>query len=269
MEVIGLCRFSYSGIGGFQVEHGSVQERMDYLYQPDRMEERFRTFEGMTLPSLKRQTDPDFTLLIVIGDSLSAEHRSRLQSLVSDLPQAVIKSYAPGPHRKVMQSAINDVRRFDGSPCLQFRMDDDDAVALSFVQKLRAVANDLRAFAGRHRHIAIDFNQGFIVRPGPLGLWAAQSKLPFTTAALALMVRSDVRMTIMNFAHSKIGKKMPTVTLTGEDMFIRGHNDFNDSRQKEGIKPLKLERLEEDAEKYVRDIFAVDSEHVRQLYAGT
>lgn len=267
MEVIGLCRFSYPAIGGFQVEHGSAEERAEYLYNPDRMEERFRTFESVTLPALKGQTDPDFTLLIIVGDSLPAAYLSRLQELTVDLPQAMIKAYPPGPHRQVMQSAINDVRRFDGLPCLQFRMDDDDAVAFNFVQKLREVANDVRTFAEKHRHIAIDFNQGFIVRPSHDGLWAAQTKIPYTTAGLALLVRPDVRMTIMNFAHSKVGQKMPTVTLTGEDMLIRGHNDFNDSRQKPGVKPVKLERLDQDAEQYLRETFGIDAHHVRKLYS--
>ena len=140
MQVIGLCRFSYPAIGGFQVEHESPQARAAYLYAPARMEERFRTFETVTLPALRGQTDRDFTFLIVIGDDLPDLWRDRLQALVADMPQAVIQAHAPGPHRSVMQEAINSVRSFDGTPSLQFRMDDDDAVALSYVEKLREVA---------------------------------------------------------------------------------------------------------------------------------
>ena len=45
MQVIGLCRFSYPGEGGFQVTHDSLRARMAHLYAPARMEERFATFE--------------------------------------------------------------------------------------------------------------------------------------------------------------------------------------------------------------------------------
>ena len=50
MQVIGLCRFSYPGIGGFQIEHDSLEDRIAFLYAPERLEERFRFFECFTLP---------------------------------------------------------------------------------------------------------------------------------------------------------------------------------------------------------------------------
>ena len=52
MQVIGLCRFSYPAIGGFQVDHPDIAARIAYLYGPARMEERFATFETLTLPPL-------------------------------------------------------------------------------------------------------------------------------------------------------------------------------------------------------------------------
>ena len=82
MQVLGICRFSYPGVGGFQVEHETLEDRIAYLYAPERMEERFRTFETITLPPLRAQTDADFTLLVVIGESLPEHYHSRLMALV-------------------------------------------------------------------------------------------------------------------------------------------------------------------------------------------
>ena len=149
MQVIGLCRFSYPAIGGFQVDHPTLEERIAYLYSPERMEERFRTFEAITLPPLRAQTDDDFTFLVVVGDSLPAPYRQRLEALLEDIPQAVIAAYPPKRHRKIMQDAINEVRAFDGEHCLQFRMDDDDAVGVRYVQRLREVARSCSVTAGR------------------------------------------------------------------------------------------------------------------------
>ena len=267
MQVIGICRFSYLGLGGFQVEHGSLDERAAFLYDPDRMEERFRTFETLTLPPLRAQTDPDFTLLIVTGESLPAPYMDRLRALVADMPQAVIQARPPGKHRQVMQEAINDVRRFDKEPCVQFRMDDDDAVARVYVERLRAAALDLRKLGRGHRHIAIDFNQGYLVGAGPAGLSAAPTQRPYTTAALALMFKPSVKLTVMNFAHQKLAQMMPTVTFTGEDMLLRGHNAYNDSRQKPGVKPVDLTPLDTAQEARFRKIFNVDADHVRRVYA--
>lgn len=267
MQVIGICRFSYPGEGGFQVEHATLQERMDFLYAPERMEERFATFETMTLPPLQAQTDPDFTFLIVIGDSLPSVYRDRLEAAVSDMPQAVIKSYPPGPHRKVMQEAINSVRRFDGDACLQFRMDDDDAVACSYVARLREAAMDVLPLAAKHRHIAIDFNQGFIAQPTAKGINAAPTNVPYTTAALALMIHPDLRLSIMNFAHKKVGQKMPTVTFTGQDMLLRGHNGYNDSRQKGGVHTPRLTPLDEAGKAHFKTTFGIDPDTVTAAFA--
>jgi hypothetical protein len=60
MQAIGICRFSYPGEGGFQVEHDDMQARMAYLYAPARMEERFATLETMMLPPLRAQTDDGY-----------------------------------------------------------------------------------------------------------------------------------------------------------------------------------------------------------------
>jgi len=268
MQVIGLCRFSWPGVGGFQVGHQNLQERINYLYAPSRLEERFRTFETITLPPLKAQTDPGFTFLIVIGDSLPKPWFDRLSDLVSDMPQVVIQRHKPGRHRLVMQEAINSVRRFDNEPCLQFRMDDDDAVACAYVETLREAARDVRKLSRKHRYLAIDFNQGFIASAGPEGLRATPTKAAYTTAALALMLKPSEKRTVMNFAHVKVAQNMPTVTFSGRDMLIRGHNDHNDSRQKPGVKPVDLLPLSPEDEDHFRAVFNIDANHVRQVFSA-
>ena len=160
MQVIGLCRFSYPALGGFQVEHDTPSDRSTFLYARDRIEERFATFETFTLPPLRAQTDGDFTFLVVIGDDLPSPYHDRLRDLLADIPQAVIQAHAPGPHRAVMKHAINSVRDDRKLPCFQFRMDDDDAVSVTFIERLREAAQDCRPLLRKNKHVAIDFNQG-------------------------------------------------------------------------------------------------------------
>lgn len=54
------------------------------------LEERFRHFEAICLPGLKAQSDPEFTFLVLVGTSLPAEARARLEALLADFPQARI-----------------------------------------------------------------------------------------------------------------------------------------------------------------------------------
>lgn len=269
MQVIGLCRFSYPAIGGFQVEHDTLEERIDYLYAPMRLEERFRFFETITLPGIRAQSDPEFAFLIVIGDSLPDVHRQRLQTLVADIPQVKILTYPPGEHRRMMQKAINTHRLPSHEPCLQFRLDDDDAVAFTYVEKLRDAARDVAPLLRNHRHIAIDFNQGYIARPDANGIAATPIQMPYWTPALALMLRPDVKASVMNFSHGKLYKAMPTVTLTGEDMMLRGFNGYNDSRMKRSAKPADLTPLTAEGELLFQMTYGIDSDQVRRVFSAT
>lgn len=269
MQVIGLCRFSYPALGGFQVEHDTIEDRIAYLYAEQRMEERFRHFEAITLPGLKAQTDGDFTFLVVIGDQLPAPHLDRLHDLLSDFPQARILAQPPRNHREVMAEVINDARTDLGQPCLQFRHDDDDAVAVTFVQRLREAAADCAPLLTNHRLVGFDFNRGYIARPDSGGILAEENVTPYWGVALAMAVKPWARHTIMNFGHNRLNRFMPTVTFTHEDMFVRGHNDHNDSRQGKRVTKVNLKRLDATGEALFQDTFAISSERVRTIFAAT
>ena len=266
MQVIGLCRFSYPALGGFQVEHKSPEARAAYLYDPARIDERFRMFEAFTLPALRAQTDEDFTFVVVIGEDFPTPMRNRLESLLADLPQAQVQAWPSGPHREVMREAINAVREERKSPCLQFRMDDDDAVSVHFVERLRTLAGECRPLLRHNTHVAFDFNTGWVASPGANGIRAVQVVEHLWTPALAMSTKGKHRNTIMNFGHTKLGRFMPVITMPTPHMFLRGHNDHNDSRQKENIRRFNLEPLDVEGEALFRAEFNVDADAVRALY---
>jgi hypothetical protein len=262
MQVLGLCRMSYPAIGGFQTEQATIAERVRFLYAPERMAARLRAFEAFTLPSLKAQTDPDFTLVVVIGDDLPARWRDRIEGLLSGLPQAVIRALPPGRHRRVMQEVINEAR--DGRPCLQFRIDDDDAVSVAFVEQARAAAADAAGLLRRHRMVAIDFTRGHSARPCAAGIEAEAVVRQFWAQALVVAVAADERLTVMNFNHMKLWQFMPALSLTEPDMFVRGLNDWNDSDVAAGP---GARLLDAEGEALFRRAYGICADRVRALYA--
>lgn len=267
MQVIGLCRFSYPAEGGFQVEHADIETRRAYLYAPQRIEERFRTLETITLPALRAQTDPDFLFALLVDEALPDTLATRLQALVADMPQAVIVARPPGPHRRVCQKVLNAARLDPTASCLQFRLDDDDAVAVDFVARLRADAGRVGALLADNRSVVLDYNRGFLVTPGAEGIRAEPCVLPYYPMGMAMAVGGGVGQSIMNFAHGKVAQIMPTVTFTDTAMYLRGHNAFNDSRQKKHVKPLHLPRADPETLAVLRDRFAVTEDHVRRVFA--
>ena len=267
MQVIGLCRFSYPAFGGFQVEHETLEERIRYLYDHDRLEERFRLFETVALPCLKNQTDPDFELIIVIGDSLPKQHVDRLQDQISDLPQARLVAEPPRRQRDVMKEVLQMARRDPSKPCMQFRHDDDDAISVDFIRKLRAATLDCQGLLKRHQAVAFDFNSGYIAEVGKHGISATPIHRPYDVAALGMHIAGNSKLTIMNFAHNKIIKFMPTVTFSKPPMFVRTHNDYNDSRQK-AVKTVPVEPLTPEQEEHFRTAFAIDIDDVRKVFSS-
>jgi hypothetical protein len=268
MQVIGFCRFSYPAEGGFQVEHDSIEARMAYLYAPARLEERFRHFETVCLPSIKGQTDPDFRFLILIGDTLPEPYMGRLFALCEDVPQAVIVPHAPGPHRRVCQQVINAHRDFKQT-CLQFRHDDDDAVALTFVETLRQAAQDVAPLLKKNRLMGFDWNRGYVARPDAEGIRGEVQVTPFWGVAQAVAVAPGVRQTAMNFGHNKLVNFMPTLSFTDPVMYLRGHNDHNDSRQKKHVKPMPLPRLDASGEAEMKRLFGIDADTIRATFGKT
>ncbi|MBS0123849.1 putative rhamnosyl transferase [Thetidibacter halocola] len=266
MQVIGFCRFSFPAEGGFQVGHATVEERIAYLYAPARIEERFRHFETICLPGIKAQTDPDFLFVILCGDMMPKGHLDRLRNLTADMPQARIVLHPPGPHRKVCQEVMNSVRDM-GRPCLQFRHDDDDAVSVEFVALLREAARDCATLIGKHRLVGFDWNRGFVARPDARGLLAAPCVTPYWGVAQAVAVQARVQQTVLNFSHNKLNQFMPTVTFTDPPVYVRGHNDHNDSRQKKHVTQPDLQRLDAEGEEAFRDLFAIDADQVRRAFA--
>mgnify|MGYP006099767143 FL=1 len=61
---------------------------------------------------------------------------------------------------------------------------------------------------------------------------------------------------------------MPTVTMTGEDMVLRDHNDYNDSRQGKNVSKVSLTPLDKDGELRMKMSYNIDADHVRQVFGA-
>ncbi|WP_366140794.1 putative rhamnosyl transferase [uncultured Ruegeria sp.] len=266
MQVIGLCRFSYPAIGGFQTTHESVEDRRRFLYQHDRLEERFRLFETVALPGFKKQSDDDFQLIIVVGDCLPKLAYDRLNDLTGGFKQVRIVAKPPGRHRKVMQDVLNSARNNPDQPCLQFRHDDDDAVAVDFVERLRGCVRDCVGLFEKRAMVAVDFNSGYLARATADGIQAARVHRPLITAGLGMYVRGGQQKSIMNFAHNRINRAMPVVTRPDTPMWVRGLNRFNDSPRTRKI-DVGLTPLTRQQELEFQTRFAIDQDMVRRSHA--
>jgi len=66
----------------------SAPERASLLFDPARLESRLATFEHLTLASVKAQTDPDFTFVVLASAQMPECYQDRLEALCARVPGA-------------------------------------------------------------------------------------------------------------------------------------------------------------------------------------
>lgn len=143
MKTFGHCRFSYFGHSDTGRAIANLDAARALLWNDQRMAVRFHLFETITLPSIVHQTDPDFTFVVISSEQMPAVHRDRLAALVAGHANIRLlwtaKTDISKASRPILLEASNDGR----DRALHFRLDDDDAVSVDFVQRLKQAATPL------------------------------------------------------------------------------------------------------------------------------
>lgn len=230
VQMLGLCRFSYLGGRGFQVEHASIAERRAYLYDPERLARRWFWFENVTLPGWLAQADPDFTLVVMTGPDLPEPWLSRLRDLAASVPQLRLALVpAMERHLDACMAAVAPHVEASADVVGHFRHDDDDAVAVDYIRDAR---RDFAAFEPlwrRNRRLSCDYSRGLLLRAGPRGVAAEMRVIHNASAALTLYLPPDAGRCALHFPHWKVALSMPGVTLAGKPMYARVIHGDNDS----------------------------------------
>lgn len=261
MQVIGMTRFSFATLGGFQIQHETLEQHIAYLYAKKRMEERFTYFEHLCLPALKQQTNPDFTLVVLACSEMPKPYLTRLQDLLTDLPQARLFVRAPANHRAVLQEVIGLAKREDADWVAHFRMDDDDAVALNFAEEVHEHFPRLRAMAEHKQQLGLDFTNGYALRKSAEGLEVNTGhKTNWTPAQVIFLPHSDTR-THVHLPHQRLNQLIPVVSLPHPLMFVRTQNGSNDSGDDF---PKKFIPLEDQHRRKLKFRFGVNVKAFRQ-----
>jgi hypothetical protein len=265
-QIVGVCRFSYLGEGGFEASKLDQDRLADMLYEQSRMNRRFAFFEKLCLPSLAAQTDGDFRLVVLIGSSMPMRFRKRLKSLAEQYGFLQICALEPlGPlnaTRRAYRCGLDDGADF----VTGFRIDDDDAVALDYIEKTRAVADrlislgwtdeDNPAVVAFHRGIYWDLNdrdQPFhdFHEIGPLGL------------ASAMITRPDAQSNIFRWNHRRLAAHVRLWSDPTDMMFLRTLHQHNDSGRSipPGAEPIGKPR----ARTLLAERFGLDPDEVLPL----
>lgn len=229
-QIILTVRFSYLSKSGFTRDIPDGMTRQAFLYDAARLERRFRLFEALTLPALCGQTDADFTCLVVTGQDLPRDARQRLEGLLAPLRDPRIVSLPPMHHYPAMCRAIDQCRDPAASHVTTVRLDDDDALALDYIVRLKRIATVLSDDSDNRDAVVIAFNNGFFLEQGRDGtqIYNVREKLPLG-AGLALMAPAGCADNIYARNHRLLPMFYNSYCEANTPMFIRSVHPDNDS----------------------------------------
>ncbi|MGJ8617556.1 MAG: glycosyltransferase [Sulfitobacter sp.] len=231
VQIKGLVRFSYLSEGGFAMSEQGQDAVRDILYDPARLDRRFRMFESLALHSIKRQRNPNFKVGVLIGDSLPDTARNRLETLVKDVPQIQIISLPPLVHFNAVRLAYGAIEDEPGAThTATFRLDDDDAMHRVTTNRIDKLATPLLTLRDPDRPFAIAFNRGFYLNVGnkdvPISEWYEKTPLG---VGLALVAPVGDPVNVFRRNHRKLGEYYDCMTEVERPMFIRSVHRDNDS----------------------------------------
>lgn len=259
--IYGHIRFSFYGYTDTRLKPDPDDNALADLYDETRMARRFHLFEKLTLPSLIAQTDRKFTTVLMSSDVMPDKFKERLVALASRLPGAVVE-FSPTRRgdlafRKFIADSL--APKMSGT-AVHFRLDDDDALATSYIARLRQISQTLPPST----HIS--FPSGIMLFPSgrdePSG--GSMPHQRFLTA-IGLATVNSARFTKNPFQmmHSNVWTRWPVVSDPSFPAFIRTQHFANDTAAKQDriISGLQRERFSRRAGRYSAAVEATLAQH--------
>lgn len=141
VKIVGLMRFSVVLHNAYKkywrvTRHASEDAITRSILNPKRLDARLRLAEHMPIASLARQVDKDFELRVLHSTLLPEPHLARLSALAER--HAFLRLAPVAPDADFLKACSDLIPR--ASPCVTFRLDDDDAVGPHFIGDLRGLA---------------------------------------------------------------------------------------------------------------------------------
>lgn len=237
IPVFGVLRFSIlfaKASGMRQMEELDLDQRRELVFDPARMEERFRFFEAFCWPTILAQDCLDWDMLLIASTELPEPWRGRLERLVAGHAHVHLHFMRPTELLgATIRWKMGQIAPADAPLVANFRLDDDDALSSDFVTRLRA--NLVRYPVA---DTAFTFPNGVAVqmadapaRAGPRFHVIPAARNFGIGAGLTLLTDREARETCYNLraVHSQVDTVFPTVSDSSAPVYVISAHEWNDS----------------------------------------
>lgn len=221
MQITGYCRFSYFGISDTGKAVQTEADAHQLLYNEDRMATRFHLFENLTAPSILHQSDPDFRFVVITSTILPEQYMARLRAIAARVPQMELLVTDNRDLTKVLRPMIKSIGASGLLPTLSFRLDDDDAVSVNYIARLRALAERLEP------NTIISFPKGFLAFTDGVGKFGENFR-EYHACGFARYNRAGDFRDPFALQHKQEFKRLPSYMDPGFHAYIyaaHGHNN--------------------------------------------
>lgn len=202
----------------------------EMLYQPARLERRFRLFEHLAFHTMALQDDTDFTCALLIGDSFPDVWRARLEDIVAEFAPLQIVALPPMVHIQAVKAAYQALPDDpDATHIATFRQDDDDGMHRQTTARIRAVADNMLQVRQGRKPFVIAFNRGFYLdrqADVPITEWFERAPLGI---GLAMVTPKGDHATVFRRNHRNLIEYYDCYSEVERPMWIRSVHEDNDS----------------------------------------
>jgi len=196
--------------------------------------QRLALLQGVTVPSMLAQTERRWTWVVLMDqtDPLARERRDAFESV--GVPVKVF--YVTDPEASLYRAGWAEAIGMSEEPTLTTRLDDDDALAPDFLQRIRTAAED----ANEQGRVVWMLPQGFAVYRGrqremrhEANSWATLQTPPGDSAV------------VYDFGHKRIGGHAPIRLVDDKPawLFVRHADTRSRNRAVSGPITAALRRL--------------------------
>lgn len=235
------------------IGYGFQNREANKLFTDERLKQRFFYFENLCLPSIRRQVNQDFQLVLLIDKNLPAKWKKRLVEITNDMNNVILHT----KHENDILGSANWLQQYvddDVNAIVYTRLDDDDALNCQFIQQLKGYITPDNLDA------VVSHNEGLCVLHHQDKYLVKKEAGRCLSTGLTLIASPDNRSNIYEFVHNKLietGAKKVIVDRT-PNMFVVLNHPFNDSnRYTRSTKQQFLKKFRESSLEYVHRMMGI------------
>jgi len=225
-------RYSYFGQSGWRSDTSKSKE---LLFDPKRLQHRFKLLQQFAVNSLVMQEDQYFHFVMLTSSEIPQDHLREVRDFVGDSfgDRGAVIGASEGP---VAQHYLTHCRSFlpNDTVLMQIVLDDDDALSTDFIGKLRQEAGAFRdRLPPDMRRFFVSFSKGVSVvyEKGSPVPKLYRRDVPYTNLGLALVSDISDRVSPYAVAHKKVARRFATLVYNDlKPYYLRVVHGANDSR---------------------------------------